>query len=64
MVITVKFELTSENVSVFQQIYSEKYESVEYMYRFGMPLAKVVALLIKQANDGKTEIEVPNCSNN
>ena len=51
-------KLTPENRFVFQQIYTEKRETVEYMYRFGIPLAKVVALLIKQANEGKNEIEL------
>jgi hypothetical protein len=52
----MEVSLCLEDVSVFKRIYSEKPETVEYMYRFGSCLDKIVAGLIKQAKEGKAGV--------
>lgn len=48
----MNISLSSEDVSAFQKIYSEDTEIVEWMYRFGSPLEKIVSGLIKYEING------------
>ena len=57
----MQINLCSEDVSIFQRMYAEKSETVDWMLKFGNPLEKMIAVLIKQANEGKTGIVVSKC---
>lgn len=46
--------LYSEDIHIFQRIYAEKPETMDWMMRFGSPFEKVIAEIIKIANEGKT----------
>jgi hypothetical protein len=48
--------LRSEDVSVFQRIYAEKSETVDWMLNFGCPIEKMIAGLIKEAKEGKAGV--------
>ena len=54
----MQISLCFEDISVFQRMYAEKSETVDWMLKFGNPLEETIAGLIKQANEGKTEIVV------
>ena len=54
----MQISLCFEDISVFQRMYAEKSETVDWMLKFGSPLEKMIAGLIKQANEGKTGIVV------
>jgi adenosine deaminase len=45
----VDISLSSDDIMVFQRIYSEKSEAVEWMWKFGNPLEKEIAGLVKKA---------------
>jgi hypothetical protein len=50
----MEISLTSEDISVFRRIYSEKPDAVNWMANFGNPLERMIGGVIKQANKGKT----------
>jgi len=52
----MNISLCSEDVSFFQRMYAEKSETVDWMLKFGNPYEKVIAELIKQANEGKAGV--------
>ncbi len=52
----MQISLCSDDVSVFQRIHAEKPETVQWMWKFGNPLEKMIAGLIKQAVEEKTGI--------
>jgi hypothetical protein len=54
--LAINVSLTSEDILVFQRIYSEKPEAVEWMYRFGPAVDKITSGLIIIANEGKTGV--------
>jgi hypothetical protein len=54
----MQISLCFEDICVFQRMYADKSETVDWMSKFGSPLDKMIGGLIKQANEGKTEIVV------
>lgn len=50
----MQISLYSEDIVIFQRIYAEKPETVDWMLKFGSPFEKVIAEIIKIANEGKT----------